>query len=154
MGRQRNGSVFDGNIIGIRAVEDTIRATRNYTEGVLSEFRHHPVQGMEFPSRVLCKHYEVYPDTELSWHMPWGTMLDWLWGDVPMITVIFRYDYRANRASIMVRAGAEAVAKLAKAIPGFSDALSRALANRSSHGSIEVNQKLHQTDTSDKRGAT
>lgn len=125
------GSEFNGNIVGIREVEDSIRVTRKYTEGVRTIRKKHPVQGEDFPSRQFCKHYEVYPDTELSWDMPAGVALDWLWGEVPIVTVLFSYDYRANKASMVVEDGAVAVRELARSVPGFSDALARAIANGS-----------------------
>lgn len=125
-------SEFDGNIINIRAVEDCIRATKKYTEGVGTMRKQHPIQGEGFPSKVFCKYYEVYPNTEISWDMPAGVALDWLWGEVACIDVLFKYDYRVNKASVAVRDGLEAVKELARAIPDFSDTLARAIANGSS----------------------
>lgn len=122
---------FTGNIGSVRAVEDCIRATKKYTEGWRTMRKTHPVQGEEFPSRVFCKHYEVYPDIEVSWDMPVGVALDWLWGDVICIDVLLRYDYRANRASVEVKDGPVAIKELTKAIPGFSDALARVVVSGS-----------------------
>jgi hypothetical protein len=42
--------------------------------------------------------------------------------------VIFKYDYRENKASILIEDGAEAVRALAKAIPKFSDTLAKVIA--------------------------
>ncbi len=123
-------SEFTGSISAIRAVEDSIRATRKYTEGVVTLRKAHPVQGMGFPSRSFCKFYEVYPDTELSWDMSVDEAINWLWKDVPCMEVTFSYDYRVNRASVTVRDGAEAVKKLAQSIPGFSEALAYAIAGK------------------------
>ena len=53
MSRNGKDSEFNGNILDVRAVEDSIRATRKYTEGVKTIFKKHPVQGMDFPSPVL-----------------------------------------------------------------------------------------------------
>ena len=60
-------SEFVGSILAVRAVEDTIRATKKYTKGAFSKPPQHPIQGMDFPSRVLTEYYEVYPDTEVGW---------------------------------------------------------------------------------------
>jgi len=125
-GSQKNrekGTQFDSNIENIRKVEDCIRATKKYTEGIWSKLTKHPIQGAEIPSRTFHKYYEVYPDNEISWDMPAGEALDWLWGEYKRIDVRFRYDYRDNKASIIIINGAGAVEKLAKAIPGFGEAL-------------------------------
>ena len=125
MGKNGKGSEFKGNIVNVRAVEDSIRATKNYTEGVKTIFKKHPVQGTDFASPVFCKYYEVYPDMEISWDMPASKFLDWLWQQTPCIDVLFHYNYRENEAFIEVRDGASAVKKLASSIPGFSDALAK-----------------------------
>ena len=127
--RQKNGNEFIGNIARVRAVEDCIRATKKYTEGIKTMRLKHPVQGEEFASKVFCKYYEVYPTIELSWDMPAGIAIDWLWGDTPCIDVVFRYDYRINTASVSVRDGSEAVRELARTIPEFSDTLAMAIAS-------------------------
>ena len=120
-----NGHEFKGDILSVRAVEDSIRATKKYTEGVRTIFKKHPVQGTDFPSPVFCKHYEVYPDMEISWDMSALNCVPWLSGGTPCIDVMFHYDYRENTAFIEVRDGAGAVKKLASSIPGFSDALAK-----------------------------
>ncbi len=48
---------------------------------------------------------------------------DWLWKDTLCVDVMFHYDYRSNRASVLVRDGDGVVKKLIEAIPGFGDAL-------------------------------
>lgn len=117
-------SEFAANITAIRAIEDCIRATKKYTEGIRTIRKAHPAQqGEDSINRVFCKHYEVYPDTKISWDMPAGTALDWLWGDVTCIDVLFRYDYRVNRASVEIRDGPVAVKELARAIPGFASSI-------------------------------
>ena len=119
-----NGGEFAGNIECIRAVEDCIRATKKYTEGIGTMRKQHPmIQGEDFPSKVFCKYYEVYPNTELSWNMPAGEALDWLWGETLHIDVMFKYDYRVNKASLSVREGESAVRELVKSIPNFGDVL-------------------------------
>lgn len=122
-------SEFSGNIINIRAVEDAIRASKQYTEGISTIRRHHPdsIQGDGY-SKVFHKHYEVYPGVEVNWNMPVNVAIDWLWGDTPRVDVEFRYDYRINKALVIVKNGPIAVKELAKTIPGFSDALARAIA--------------------------
>ncbi len=124
MPRNKHGIEFTGNIANVRAVEDTTRATKKYTEGIASMGDHHPVQGEDFPSRVFRKYYEVYPETEISWDMPAGAALDWLWHDVPCVNVLFFYDYRANRAVMTVKEDSpDIVNELIKAIPGMREAL-------------------------------
>lgn len=118
-----NNSEYSGSILSIRAVEDSIRATKKYTEGVRTMFKKHPVQGTDFPSPVFCKHYEVYPDMEVSWDMPTTNFIDWLSAETLCIDVIFHYNYQQNKAFVEVRDGASAVKKLANSIPGFCDAL-------------------------------
>lgn len=124
----RNGSEFAGNILKVRAVEDCIRATKKYTEGIGTMRKKHPVQGEEFPSKMFCKYYEVYPDVEVSWDMPAGVALDWLWREIPCIDVLFKYDYRANQASVIVKDGLVAVRELSRGIPCFSGALAEVIA--------------------------
>ena len=122
-------SEFAGNIVSVRAVEDCIRATKKYTKGVFRKQVQHPIQGEDFPSKVLIEFYEVYPDVEVSWNMPVGKALDWLWGDVACIDVLFKYDYRVNKAEVVIKDGAVAVKKLAEGIPGFSLELAKIIAS-------------------------
>lgn len=124
-----NGSEFVSNITSIRAIEDCIRATKKYTEGISTIRKQHPIQGEGFPSKVFCKYYEVYPRLEISWDMPAGIALDWLWGEYTCIDVMFKYDYRVNEASINVKDGALAVKELARTIPDFSETLAKAITN-------------------------
>tara|TARA_Y100000310_G_scaffold166912_2_gene166635 strand:+ start:11281 stop:11724 length:444 start_codon:yes stop_codon:yes gene_type:complete len=124
----RKENEHNGNIEGIRAIEDCIRATKKYTEGMGTLRKKHPIQGEDFPSKVFCKYYEVYPDIELSWDMPYGIALDWLWGETPCLDVTFRYDYRQNKAAVTIKDGVGAVKHLATAIPGFSEALAKVIA--------------------------
>ena len=128
----RNGCEYVGKIPFIRAVEDCIRATKKYTKGAFRGNIHHPIQGEEFPSKVLFEYYEVYPKVDLRggtlWDIPVGVALDLLWRDSPCVDVVFKYDYRGNKASILIRDGAEAVKLLAKSIPNFSKALADVIA--------------------------
>jgi len=123
MTRSKKGKEVYGNIISIRALEDCIRATKQYTEGIQTIRKTHPVQGEELPSRVFYKYYEVYPDMEVGLDMDIKDFADWVWGDTPCIDVMFHYDYRANKASVLVRDGDGAVKKLMESIPGFGNAL-------------------------------
>ena len=123
MTRIKKGKEVYGNIISIRALEDCIRATKKYTEGIQTIRKTHPVQGEELPSRVFYKYYEVYPDMEVGLDMDYRDFADWVWGDTACIDVMFHYDYRVNKASVLVRDGDGVVKKLIESIPGFLDAL-------------------------------
>lgn len=125
----KNRSEFAGTIITVRAVEDSIRATQKYTEGIGTMRKKHPIQGEDFPSRMFYKYYEVYPDVELDWDMPAGVALDWLWGETTCIDVLFNYDYRANKAAVIVQNGSRAVQDLERSIPDFKESLSKVSAN-------------------------
>jgi len=125
--RVKGGYEYSSDILLIRAVEDSIRMTKNYTEGIRTMRHKHPIQGEEFESRSFCKKYEVYPDTELGWDMSASIWWAWVWGDVRHIDVIFNYDYRANKASVIIANGITAVNELANAIPDFREALVRVI---------------------------
>lgn len=98
----KNGYEFWGNVTVIRDIEDCIRSTKKYTEGVKTLHTQHPVQGADFPSRKFCKIYEVYPEMEISSKMGAGDAIDLLWGDTPCVSVIFNYDYRTGKASVCI----------------------------------------------------
>jgi hypothetical protein len=114
---------FKSTIINIRNIEDCIRATKKYTEGVGTMRKKHPIQGEEFPSKVFCKYYEVYPDMDISWEMTAEKAVDWLWGETDHYDLIFKYDYRSNQAELTVINGNGALNKLKQSIPGLKDAL-------------------------------
>lgn len=114
---------FKSTIINIRNIEDCIRATKKYTEGIGTMRKQHPIQGTEFPSKVFCKYYEVYPDMNITWDMPAGKAADWLWGETDHYDLIFKYDYRTNTAELTVINGNGALNKLKQSIPGLKDAL-------------------------------
>lgn len=116
---------FIGNISQVRDIEDCIRATRKYTKGIFSKRVDYPLQGDGFPSRSLTEYYEVYPDTELSWDMPAGVALDWLWGDVPHVDVFFKYIYQTNKACVVIYGSQGDLAVLEAGIPGLGEALKR-----------------------------
>ena len=131
---RNNQSEFKGTIIAVRAVEDSIRATKKYTEGIGTMRRKHPIQGEEFPSKMFCKYYEVYPEVELGWDMSAEVALDWLWGETPCIDVLFSYDYRTNKGIVIVQDGVRAVRELEKAIPSFRRALAKVAVNGNEKG--------------------
>jgi len=85
----------------------------------------HPTQA-DWPSRKFAKHYEVYPDTELSWDMPLGKAVNWAMG-ADVVEVVFRYDYRCNAATVEVYGGPETVKMLATKVPGFSECVARVI---------------------------
>lgn len=118
-------SEFVGNIASVRAVEDAIRATRRYLETFQTMSNIHPSQA-DWPSRKFTKHYEVYPDTDLSWDMPLGKALAWVAG-ADVVRMAFRYDYRLNVAVVEVNGGPEVVKKLAAKVPGFSEGVAKVI---------------------------
>jgi len=124
---------YVGSIIAVRAVEDTIRATKKYTKGAFKSPVQHPIQGGEFPSRVLTEYYEVYPDMDLEQQRPtWDAMLafsDWIWGDTPHIDVLFKYNYQRDKAIVIVHGGNGVVKLLGEGIPGFEEALGKVVEN-------------------------
>lgn len=124
---------FSGNIGTIRAIEDCIRATKKYTEGIGTMRKQHPIQGEEFPSKTFCKYYEVYPETEISWNMPANVAIDWLWADTPRIDVVFYYDYRTNNAHVTVKNGNGALQELMRHIPKFSESLEKTVEQNGKH---------------------
>ena len=118
-------SEFVGSILAVRAVEDTIRATKKYTKGAFKSPVKHPIQGEGFPSRVLTEYYEVYPDTELGWDMPASEGWAWVWGDTPHIDVLFKYNYQRDKAIVIIHGGNGVVKLLGEGIPGFEEALGK-----------------------------
>jgi hypothetical protein len=129
---------FKGDILLLRDLEDTIRATKKYTKGAFSKSPKHPpvLQGNQgqFPSRVLTEYYEVYPDMEIGWDMRAADFWAWVWGDVTHIDVTFLYNYKDNRAKVTIRGGKEAVRELRAGIPGFSALLDTILKDNNQRG--------------------
>ena len=124
--KQSTEGKYTGSIAQVRAVEDCIRATRRYAEGMQMRPVTHPVpvQGGEFPSVVFTKHYEVFPDYEIGWDMPVGTALNFLLNPlIPRIEVVFKYSYRDNTAYVLL--SPRAVARLGETIPGLSTTLDK-----------------------------
>ncbi len=120
---------FVGSILAVRAVEDTIRATKKYTKGAFSKSIQHPIQGAEFPSRVLTEYYEVYPDTEVGWDMSIIDAAFWLADAPPHIDVLFKYNYPRNKAIVIIHGGNGVVKLLGEGIPGFEEALRKVTEN-------------------------
>ena len=135
---------FSGTIIAVRDVEDSIRATKKYTEGISTIRSKHPIQGAEFPSRKFMKYYEVYPEVDVSWDMPAHIALDWLWGETPCIDILFNYDYRANKAEVIIKDGQDAVQQLEKSIPGFSLTIATLIADAPNYRQTAPEPKIGQ----------
>ncbi len=115
---------YRGRIMAVRAVEDAIRASHKYTEGIKTMLQKHPkLQGEDFAARRFCKYYEVYPDVIVSMDMPLETFIDWIWGDKRHIDVVLTYDYRCDKAGVVIKKGNGAVQELSDAIPGFGEAI-------------------------------
>lgn len=128
MGRNRpNLSEYTGDTEAVCAVEDSIRASKKYTEGVLTRRHRHPdeMQGIGIPSRAFCKYYEVYPDIDfaIGLDMKVSDFMDWVWGETRHINVTMFYDYRAGQATLEIAGGAGAVEELSRTIPGFREAV-------------------------------
>lgn len=123
---------FTGDILSVRTVEDAIRATRKYTEGVQTLRRQHPLQGEDFPSQTFYKYYEVSPDIDLNKRLSVTDAgyktFDWLWGK-GMINVYFWYNYPTDKAKMVVKDGWDAVKVLVSKIPSFALALRNVVEN-------------------------
>ena len=120
---------FVGSILAVRAVEDTIRATKKYTKGAFTRAVTHPIQGEEFPSRVLTEHYEYYPHTEPGWDMSIIDAVLWLADAEPHIDIDFKYNYQRGKAIVIVHGGNGVVKLLGDGIPGFEEALGKVVEN-------------------------
>lgn len=122
-------SEFTGCILDVRAVEDCIRATRKYTKGAFSHPVIHPIQGADFPSKVLSEYYEVYPDMELSWDMPATDAWIWVWGEMPHIDVRFLYSYQDNKGKVVIYGNDGVVDMLKEGIPNLTRAMVKLVTN-------------------------
>lgn len=123
---------FSGSIVQVRAIEDAIRATKKYSKGIFRKPISHPIQGEDFPSKILTEYYEVYPTTEVSWDMSVGKAIEWLAQVSPCIDIHFTYDYRCNKASIRIKDGATSIKLLKDNIPNFREALEQL--SKNGHG--------------------
>ena len=106
-----------GSIQQIRMLEDCIRATSRYTEGIFTEQKEHPIQGKEFASKAFCKVYEVYPDNEIPTFDSSIADLGNFLSNIRKLTVKFFYDYRSNKAT--VKTENNGIDVLEKVIPHF-----------------------------------
>ncbi len=108
----------------MRNLEDSIRATKKYSEGVHIMATNHPIQGADFPSKKFCKYYEFYPDAEINsfWDVP-------VFGNYRVIGITFIYDYRINRAEVQMTRKAD-MDELQKAIPSFGQNIVDVIASR------------------------
>ena len=89
-----------GTIQEVRELEDSIRETRQYTEGLFTERRTHPVQG-KGSTRAFRKLYELYIDAPLhSMNDDISAAFDWF--DSRVAIFRFWYDYREQKASVEV----------------------------------------------------
>jgi hypothetical protein len=122
---------FTGDIMSIRAVEDCIRASRKYTECLFTKVNKHPepIQGEEFPSRVLTKNYEVYPDVEAGWNMSIIDAAFWLADRPGHIDVRFSYSYTLNRGRVVIYGSDNVVQLLKDSVPNLEDALTKLCPN-------------------------
>lgn len=114
---------FTGCILDTRAVEDCIRATKKYTKGAFSKDIHHPIQGKDFPSKVITEYYEVYPDVDISWDMPASTAWAWVWGDTAHIDVRFNYNYQKDLGRVVIFGNNGVINLLKESIPNLEGAL-------------------------------
>jgi hypothetical protein len=117
---------FTGTILEIRAMEDCVRTTKKYTKGAFSRPAQHPIQGDDFPSKVITEYYEVYPDMEVGMDMSIIDFALWLADETPHIDVRFNYNYQRNRAMMIVFGGNDAMRALTDGIPGLRDVLPKA----------------------------
>ncbi len=129
--------IYSGTITTVQAVEDSIRATKKYTEGIRTMREHHPVQGTEFSCRKFCKRYEVYPTLEVGWDMSIIDAIFWLGKGVSCVNVLFEYDYRDNKARVIMDDLSD-TKELISAIPGFKYALERVEISGNGHEKIAV----------------
>jgi len=122
-------SEFVGGILAVREVEDTVRATKRYTKGLFHKPVKHPIQGEDFPSRVMTEHYEYYPHIEPSMDMSIIDAVLWLADFEPHIDINFSYNYLRDKAIVIIRGSNDVVELLREGIPGFGEALAKVTEN-------------------------
>lgn len=88
-----------GTIQEIRIIEDAVRKTEQYTEGLFTEGHKHPIQGEE-STRAFKKQYELYIDAPLHKRTDIKGALKWY--DSRVAIFKFWYDYREQEASMEV----------------------------------------------------
>lgn len=95
---------LEAKIDRIREIEDAIRETGQYTEGLFTENRKHPVQG-EDSTRAFTRVYEVYidaPQHNMNAHILDGINDAFAWFDSRAVVFKFWYDYRTEEANMRV----------------------------------------------------
>lgn len=111
---------IEGNIESIRAIEDAIRATKYYTEGITTHRAKHPIQGNEIPTRSFTKIYEIYLDSQYpDMDSPVMELIKWTVSRA--VIVYFWYDYRSGKAKFKVNP--DYIDALCEIIPDFRKAL-------------------------------
>lgn len=121
----------------IRAIEDTVRATKNYTEGLFTASKVHPEQD-NFPTRIFTKQYDIYPDSTVpGWDSYISEVIKWLRSRV--IVIKFWYDYRNNKAEIIGQRNELAI--LCEMIPNFQETLEHAGFNINNLPKLPENNK-------------
>ena len=124
--RNEKGTVYRGDLIDIRELEDSIRISKKYTKVVLTKKSTEiKIQGDGFPSRTLTEHYEVYPDLVISMEMKATDMWKWVWGDLVCIRVDFTYHYNENKGRVVIHGKNGVVQSLSQGVEGFSEALAK-----------------------------
>ena len=116
---------FSGDIMAVRDVEDCIRLTRKYTQGIFKKPVDNLMQGDGFPCRVLKLYYEVYPDLDVGFDMKASDAWAWIWGDVLHIDVYFYYNYVTNKGKAIIYGNDGVINALREGIPGFGEALDK-----------------------------
>ena len=135
-------------VFNIRQLEDSIRATERYTEGLLTKERKHPIQGEEFTSKAFRKMYEIYPTHNIPKAL--RTNEDepikeffpnfYKWITSPAIQIYFYYDYRNDKAELEYHD--KDLEQLIKVIPNFINILKRIHNNRKSESTKQIYQPI------------
>lgn len=114
-----------GNIAQIRELEDCIRATKRYTEGLFTKKIEHSQQG-DSPSRAFTRLLEVYLDHDfmgIDWDRDAVEFikdgLDWYASRATVVK--FWYDYRSNKAEISF--DWDILVNICNIMPNFANAL-------------------------------
>lgn len=110
---------FTGSVLAIRAIEDCIRASHKFNKYFRLNRGHHPTQGEDFPSNKFYERYEVYPDIEWGIDMQLTDLLILAGHGAPIVNVVFNYDYRVDKASMVVEGKLGGLEKLLDGIPGL-----------------------------------
>lgn len=122
--RARSFREFTGSVVAVRAVEDCIRATGKYSKFQITETK---VLGADFPSKVLTEHYEVYPklSTKFGGDVRFPEAVDLFIGESPTVIVKFKYNYREDTASVIIKKGIPDIQLLIRGIDGFEASITK-----------------------------